>query len=139
MEKSKFPKIVLCISGLIAPRKADLEEIAVGGMIQISPVYFYATNNIDIGGNVNLLSEIRASSGALFAFGGLIFAGAFVSQLTFTSMVLSTLLFLSYGSSRFVSMVVDGMPVNSLIWSGVVEVLVGLFFLFCLLWKYRDS
>ena len=37
MEKSKFPKIVLCISGLIAPRKADLEEITVGGMIQISP------------------------------------------------------------------------------------------------------
>ena len=45
MEKSKFPKIVLCISGLIAPRKADLEEITVGVMIQISPVDFYATNN----------------------------------------------------------------------------------------------
>ena len=138
MEKSKFPKIVLCIAGLIAPRKADLEEIAVGGMIQISPVGFYATNNIDIGGNVNLLSEIRASSGSLLAYGVLIFTGAFVSQLTFTSMVLATLLFLSYGLSRFASMVIDGMPVDSLIGAGVVEVLVGLSCLFCL-WKYRNS
>ncbi len=130
MTKSKFPKIVLCISGLIAS--------AIGGMIQISPVDFYAGNNIDIGGNVNLLSEIRASSGALLAYGVLIFTGAFVSQLTFTSMVLATLLFLSYGLSRFASMVVDGMPVNSLIEAGIVEVLVGLFCLFCL-WKYRDE
>ena len=130
MEKSKFPKIVLCVSGLIA--------ITVGGMIQLSPVDFYAANNIDIGGNVNLLNEIRASSGALLAYGALIFTGAFVSQLTFVSMVLSTLLFLSYGLSRFTSMVVDGMPVNSLVGAGIVEVLVGLFCLFCLR-KYRDS
>jgi len=94
-------------------------------MIQISPVDFYAGNNIDIGGNVNLLSEIRASTGALLAYGVLIFTGAFVSQLTFTSMVLSTLLYLCYGLSRFASMVVDGMPVNSLIGAAVVEVLVG--------------
>jgi len=130
MTKSKFPKIVLCISCLIA--------IAIGGMIQISPVDFYAANNIDLGGNVNLLSEIRASSGALLAYGVLIFTGAFVSQLSFTSMVLATLLFLSYGLSRFASMVLDGMPVNSLIGAGIVEVLVGIFCLFCL-WKYRDS
>ena len=70
MTKSKFPKIVLCISGLIA--------IAIGGIIQISPVDFYAGNNIDLGGNVNLLSEIRASSGALLAYGLLIFTGVFV-------------------------------------------------------------
>ncbi len=130
MTKSKFPKIVLCISGLIA--------ISVGVMIQISPVDFYAANYIDIGGNVNLLSEIRASSGALLAYGVLILTGAFVSQLTFTSMILATLLFLSYGLSRFASIVVDGMPVNSLIEAGIVEVLVGLFCLFCL-WKYRDE
>ena len=74
----------------------------------------------------------------LVAYGVLIFTGAFVSQLTFTSMVLSTLLYLFYGLSRFASMVVDGIPVNSLIGAGVVEVLVGLFCLFCL-WKYRVS
>ena len=56
MKKSKFTQIVLLVSSLIA--------IAVAGMIQISPVDFYATNNIDIAGNVNLLNEIRASSGS---------------------------------------------------------------------------
>ncbi|MGK7934419.1 MAG: DUF4345 family protein, partial [Xenococcaceae cyanobacterium] len=54
---------------------------------------------------MNLLSEIRASSGALLAYGILIFTGAFVSQLSFTSMILSSLLFLSYGLSRFASIV----------------------------------
>ncbi|ELS03293.1 hypothetical protein Xen7305DRAFT_00030140 [Xenococcus sp. PCC 7305] len=130
MTKSKFPKIVLCVSGLIA--------LTIGGMIQISPVDFYATNNIDIGGNVNLLSEIRASSGALLASGVLIFTGAFVSQLTFTSMVFATLLYLSYGLFRFASMVVDGMPVDSLVEAGIVEVSVGIVCLFCL-WKYWDE
>lgn len=127
MEKSKFPQIVLFISGLIA--------IAVAGMIQISPVDFYATNNIDIAGNVNLLNEIRASSGALLAYGIFILIGVFIDQLRFTAIVLSTLLFLSYGLSRFVSVIVDGMPVDSLIGAGVIEILVGLFCLFCL-WKY---
>ncbi|MEM9272060.1 MAG: DUF4345 domain-containing protein [Cyanobacteria bacterium P01_F01_bin.143] len=130
MEKSKFTQIVLLISGLIA--------IAVGGVIQISPVDFYATNNIDIVGNVNLLNEIRASSGALLAYGIFILTGAFIDQLRFTAIILSTLLFLSYGLSRFASVVIDGMPVDSLIGAGVIEILVGLFCLFCL-WKYRDS
>ncbi|MGK7892601.1 MAG: DUF4345 domain-containing protein [Xenococcus sp. (in: cyanobacteria)] len=130
MKNSQFPKIVLLISGLIA--------IAIGAMIQISPVDFYAGNDIDIGGNVNLLSEIRASSGALLAYGVLILTGAFVPQLTFTSIVLATLLFLSYGLSRFGSIFLDGMPVNSLVEAGIVEVLVGLFCLFCL-WKYWDE
>ena len=130
MEKSKFPQIVLFISGLIA--------IAVAGMIQISPVDFYATNNIDIAGNVNLLNEIRASSGALLAYGIFILIGVFIDQLRFTAIVLSTLLFLSYGLSRFVSVIVDGMPVDSLIGAGVIEILVGLFCLFCL-WRYRAS
>ena len=129
MEKSKFTQIVLFISGVIA--------IAVAGMIQISPVDFYATNNIDIAENVNLLNEIRASSGALLAYGIFILTGVFIDQLRFTAIVLSTLLFLSYGLSRFVSVFIDGMPVNSLIGAGVIEILVGLFCLFCL-WKYRD-
>ncbi len=80
----------------------------------------------------------RISARPLLADGVLIFTGAFMSQLTFISMVLATLLFLSYGLSRFASMVVDGMPVNSLIEAGIVEVLVGLFCLFCL-WKYRNE
>lgn len=39
MEKSKFPQIILCVSLCIS----GLIAIAVGGMIQISPVDFYAT------------------------------------------------------------------------------------------------
>ncbi|MGD1920004.1 MAG: DUF4345 domain-containing protein [Pleurocapsa sp.] len=130
MKKPKFLTVILCLSGLIA--------ISIGIIIQISPLDFYSANNIDIGSNVNLLSEIRASSGFLLTSGILILTGAFVSQLTFISIVLSTVLYLSYGLSRFASMTIDGMPVNSLIQATLIEITVGLFCLFSL-WRYLHS
>ena len=127
MKKPKFLTVILCLSGLIA--------MSIGIIIQISPLDFYSTNNIDLGSNVNLFSEIRASSGFLLASGSLILTGAFVSELTFISIVLSTVLYLSYGLSRFVSMTIDGMPVNSLIQATLIEITIGLFCLFSL-WRY---
>ena len=130
MKKSKFLTVILLISGLIA--------MSIGIIIQISPADFYSANNIDIGSNVNLLSEIRASSGFLFASGILILTGAFASQLTFTSIVLSTVLYLSYGLSRFTSITIDGMPVTSLVQAALIEIVVGLFCLFGF-WRYLHS
>ncbi|MBP0018719.1 MAG: DUF4345 domain-containing protein [Cyanobacteria bacterium SBLK] len=130
MQNSIFLKIVLYISGLVA--------IAIAGFILLSPTDFYATNHIDIGGNPNLLSEIRAPAGALLSFGILMLMGAFIPRLAFTSILLSTVLYLAYGLSRFVGMLVDGLPVDSLIWSAVIEVVLGLVSLFCL-WKYQLS
>ena len=133
MQSSKFLQVVLCLTGGIA--------IAIGGLILRSPAEFYALNQIDIGGNVNLLSEIRAPAGALFSSGVLIFIGAFVSQLTFTSIVLATLVYLSYGLSRLLGMAIDGIPVASLVWSDGIEIVLGLSCLFCLwfYWPRSDS
>lgn len=130
MQNSIFLKIVLCISGFVA--------IAIAGFILLSPTDFYAINHIDIGGNPNLLSEIRAPAGALLSFGILMLMGAFILRLAFTSILLSTVLYLAYGLSRFVGMLVDGLPVDSLIGSAVIEVVLGLVSLFCL-WKYQLS
>ena len=131
MKKSQFLTAILCLSGLIA--------MSIGILIQISPLDFYSANNIDIGSNVNLFSEIRASSGFLLTSGILILTGAFVDQLQFTSIVLSTVLYLSYGLSRFASIAIDGMPVSSLIQAMFIEITIGLFCLFSL-WRhlYRE-
>ncbi|AFY36892.1 hypothetical protein Lepto7376_0459 [[Leptolyngbya] sp. PCC 7376] len=122
-------KLVLAIDALVA--------IAVGAMIQLSPADFYAMNHIDIGENLNLLSEIRAPAMALLSYGILILAGIFISRLTFTATLLASTFYLSYGVARIVSIGLDGWPSESLITAAVIEIVLGLASLFCL-WKYAN-
>ena len=123
-------KIVLCIAGIIA--------IGIGGAILISPIDFFASNQIDIGNNASLLSEIRAPAGALLACGILILSGVFVSKLTYTSLIVSSLVYLSYGISRIIGIKIDGMPSDSLVYAAVFEIFIGLVCMFFLL-KYTHK
>ncbi|WP_299871780.1 DUF4345 domain-containing protein [uncultured Cocleimonas sp.] len=128
MKNLKVLKIVLFISGLIAA--------AIGGAIVVIPIAFYSTYSIELGGNVALLNEIRASGGALLVTGILIISGAFFTRMTFTSIVISTLLYLSYGLSRMLSMVIDGMPSEGFVQSAALEIVIGLVCVFYLV-KYQ--
>lgn len=128
MKNSKILKTVLFISGLIA--------IAIGTAIVIIPTTFYATYSIELGSNVSLLNELRGTGGALLATGILIMSGAFFASMTFSSLVISTLLYLSYGLSRILSMIIDGMPAEGLVQSAALEIAIGLVCLI-LLAKYQ--
>lgn len=128
MKSSKLLKVILFISGLIA--------IGVGATILTMPVVFYATNGINLEGNVSLLNEIRASGGALLVVGMLIMSGVFITRLTFTATVISMLLYLSYGLSRILSIALDGMPVDALVQAVILEIIIGLVCFFAFL-KYR--
>ncbi|MDH3693124.1 MAG: DUF4345 domain-containing protein [Gammaproteobacteria bacterium] len=130
MKNSKVLKVILFISGLIAT--------GVGAAILIMPVAFYATYDIELVGNTSLLNEIRAPGGSLLASGALIMLGAFVAKLTFTSAVVSTLLYLSYGLSRILSIGIDGIPAEGLVHAVVLEIIVGLVCVFALL-KYQEK
>lgn len=125
MKNSKALKTILLISGFIAS--------AIGATILFSPGIFYASYGITLGGNVNLLNEIRASGGALLASGLLIMSGAFVDKMAFTAAVVSTLLYLSYGLSRVLSIVIDGVPVEGLLQAAVLEIVIGLACIFSLI------
>lgn len=125
MKKQIMLKSIIIISGLIG--------VFVGTEILFMPVTFYATSGINLGDNVSLLNEIRASGGALLAGGVVIILGAFWEKLTFTSIVLATLLYLSYGFSRIISMIVDGVPAEILVYVAVSEIVVGLVCAFALL------
>jgi uncharacterized membrane protein HdeD (DUF308 family) len=127
MKNSNVLKTLLIISGLIAS--------AIGATILVSPEGFYAGYGVELGDNLSLLNEIRASGGALLVSGLLIISGAFVDKLRFTATVVSTLLYLSYGLSRVMSMVVDGMPVEGLLQAAVLEIVIGLVCIFALV-KY---
>ena len=128
MTNSKFLKIILVISGLIG--------IIVGAGILLFPVQFNSMSNIDLGGQVNLLNEVRASGGSLLVIGVLIFLGAFISKLTYTSTVVSVLMYLAYGFSRILSIILDGMPVQDLVIVCVFEIIIGLINVYAL-FKYR--
>lgn len=109
---------VLFISGLIAA--------SIGGAILFNPAAFYASNGIELGGNVSLLNEIRASAGALLAAGMLIISGGFIASLKFTATVVSAFLYLAYGLSRVLSFVVDGLPSDGLVLAAGLEIIIGL-------------
>ncbi len=128
MKNSIILKSILIISGLIG--------VFVGVEILFMPVDFYASSGIDLGNNISLLNEIRASGGAILASGVLIILGALLVKLTFTSIVLSTLLYLSYGLSRILSITVDGAPADILVYVAVLEIVIGLISAFAL---FRNS
>jgi len=110
-------KSILLIAGLIGA--------VVGSAILISPVAFHGTTGIELGSNPSLMSEVRAPGGGLLAIGLLIMAGAFVSRLTFTALVVAALVYVSYGASRIFSMAVDGMPHSTLVIVAGLEIVIG--------------
>jgi len=129
MKNSKVLKTILLISGLIAA--------GIGGAILFIPEAFHATNGINLEGKISLLNEIKAGGGGLFAVGVLIMLGAFVSKLSFTSAIVSTLLYLSYGLSRIMSIMIDGMPAEGLVGAAGLEIMIGIAGVFALI-KYRE-
>ena len=59
------------------------------------------------------------------------------SKILKTILFVSALVFLSYGLSRILSIVIDGMPVEGLVQAAGLEVAIGLACVFVLV-KYRD-
>ena len=128
MKNSKVVKIVLIVAGLVG--------MIVGGANLFVPVEFNASSGIELGTNISLINEMRASGGALLLSGIVIFLGAFLGRLTFTSVLLTTILYLGYGFSRIVSMMVDGIPSNDLVVVAIFEITIGLISIF-IFYKYR--
>lgn len=120
----RLVKALLLIAGLIA--------IIIGGGLLFIPVSFEASAGIILDGDINLLSEIRAPGGALLVAGILIIAGALISSITFIALVLSTMFYLSYGFSRILGMMIDGVPGESIVVATVVEIFIGLLSLYAL-------
>lgn len=99
--------------------------ILIGSLLLLTPATLHAPNGVELGSNASLLSEIRAPGGALLATGVLIALGAFVESLTFTSVLVTALVFSSYGIARLVSFAIDGLPASALLAATAVELGVG--------------
>lgn len=108
---------LLLASGLIAA------SIAV--MILFVPNVFYGGYGIEIGANVSLANELKASAGLLLLAGPLMLAGVFRSEFVIPSLATATVAYLSYGLSRISSMAIDGVPHSGLVSAAVIEIAIG--------------
>lgn len=125
MKKIKFIRIALFLFGTIA--------IGIGGALLFFPVSFEASAGIILGKNIGLLSEIRAYGSLILSGGIIILLGAFTNRLLPISIGLSSLFYLSIAVSRIISMVMDGVPSQTLVLATITETIIGLISLYMFL------
>ncbi|WP_430403859.1 DUF4345 domain-containing protein [Hyphomonas sp.] len=117
MPDSLFTRGLLGLAGMVG--------LSVGAGIVFAPVAFHATSGIHLGSDVNLANEIRAAGGPILAGSLFILAGAVRHRLIRPALALATLLYLSYGAARLVSMAVDGSPGQALVLVAMLECVIG--------------
>ncbi|UWR12259.1 DUF4345 domain-containing protein [Sulfitobacter mediterraneus] len=117
MKTQTLTKIALAVSGVIAT--------GVGVGVLFAPHAFHATAGIMLGEDINLLNEMRSSGGMVLVSGLFILLGAIRAKVAFSALVVSSVLYLSYGLSRLVSLAADGIPSGSMLQILVLELVIG--------------
>ena len=130
MKHSKVLMVILVLLGLVL--------IILGSWRLINPVTFFENSGLVLSNDVGILSEARATGGVVVGFGVLILLGAFIHRLSYTSTIVSVVIFLSFGMARIIGFAVDGNPGEKLIQGIIFEFVFGLLGLFALI-KYRKK
>ena len=110
-------RILLSVSGVIL--------LLVGAATLFHPYVFFAAEGVMLGSDPNLLSEIRAPGGLLIGCAIAVLLGAFRQMITLTPLMLAAIVYGSFGLSRLLSIVLDGIPSSSLVGATTVELLIG--------------
>lgn len=132
MKNSNVLKAYLIVSGLLLT--------FIGGSTLVAPVEMKAGAGIDIAGNINVLNDVRAFSALILTFALTILLGVFNKKLTYTSTLISSLLFLSLGIGRLLSILLDGMPVDGLVKATGLEFILGIVgIIFFALYKNKSN
>ena len=99
--------------------------LIIGGFLLLEPHGFFAENGVTLGDDPNLMSEIRAPAGLLIVSGTIMVLGAFFQSLASVGLGLAALVYGSYGASRLVSIGLDGLPSQGLLWATGIELVIG--------------
>ncbi|MEM7298247.1 MAG: DUF4345 domain-containing protein [Bacteroidota bacterium] len=117
--------VTLSISGLLL--------IMVGLMRLTNPIKTFANSSgIQLEKDVNLLNEIRGISSLMMCGGIITLLGIFIPNLTTSSFMVATLIFIGFAIGRVLSMNLDGKPNSKLIQGLVSELVLGSINVFCL-------
>lgn len=117
MKTGLLVKAVLGVAGVIAA--------GVGFGVLFVPHGFHATAGIMLGDDANLLNEMRAPGGMVLVSGLFMLAAALRASLAGVGLLLASVLYLSFGLSRGVSVVLDGVPGGAMVQILVLELVIG--------------
>lgn len=116
--------ITLSLSGLLLT--------VVGTLRLTDPIKNYAKNSgIQLPNDVYLLNEIRGVSSLMLIGGILILSGIFLSELTTSSLLIASLIFLGFAIGRVLSIVIDGKPNQQIITGLITELVLGVANIIC--------
>ena len=116
MKPTLFEKIALGLSGITA--------LTIGAFILFAPHAFYASYDITLGEDANLLSELRAPGAGLAAFGLLMLLGIRRHAILPISTAAALTVFIAFPVGRLVGLAADGMPSGNVIGALVVELII---------------
>ena len=108
---------LLLVSGLLAT--------GIAATILAAPDPFYAGYGIDVSSDVSLANELKAPAGTLLIAGLLMLVGVVKPRYAVTSLAIGSVIYLSYGLSRVLSMAVDGFPHSALVSAAMLELVLG--------------
>ena len=103
---------------------AGLLLVAVGLAVLVDPLAV-AGSPAALGTETNLMSELRGPGGLLLGCGILVMVGAVRSAQAKLALTLSALAFGGFGTSRLVSLALDGVPSGAVLTAMAVELLIG--------------
>lgn len=101
----------------------------IGGALMFAPKAFLETSHVFIDRDPGLMSELTAPSGMLIIASALMILGAFKLRFANLALLIGAIVYGSYGLGRLVSMVLHGLPSESLITATVIEFAVAVFLL----------
>lgn len=110
---SQATVIFLFLTGLLL--------LAIGGTILLAPHAFHAGNGIVLGDDPSLLSEIRAPGGLLVGSAILVLIGTLRRDMRSLAVLLTVLVYGSFGLARLVGLALDGMPSNGIVGATAIE------------------
>ena len=128
--KHIFSRAILAVSGAIL--------IGIGGAVLFDPMSFAVSNGIVLENNPSLMSEVRAPGGLLLISGAIILMGAIRQQIMRIALALAALIYGTYGLSRLISMMFDGLPSTTLTQAAFLELALGAISLATLFYLHRN-
>ena len=114
--KSRLTFVFLFIAGLLL--------LVIGGTLLLAPHAFHASNGIMLGHDPNLLSEIRAPGGLLVGSAVFILIGALRPDRQWLALMLTVLVYGSFGLARLLGLALDGTPATGIVAATVIELVV---------------
>jgi len=117
MSNSKVVKGILLIFGFLLT--------IMGSWRLFSPISFFKGSGLILVNEAGLLSEARVTGGIIAAFGIIILLGAFYKKITFTSLIIATVIFFGAATARIISYIADGDPGAGVLKGLISEIIAG--------------